>query len=301
MNETMSRYRFLTAEMGSKSVGEYVTELKLLAQSCNLGDLRDSLIRDKIVTGSSPSVRERLLRDPELTLAKAIQMVQLHQSAEKHSRTLGAESGAAKPEMVYAAVTRHRTPRSERRQSNPEFHGRCWVCKTFGHKASDCEDRHFKPGEDKSHARVSYANVVAAGYQSENETTYASAFLASSLPPKDTEWYVDSASTHHVCRDRGAFADFWSFQKPRSLKVGNGRHVSAYGYGTVYKKLVGTDRPSVLQNVLFAPKFAGNIFSVLAAVGKSAEIRFYGEECDIYTEGLFYTKAARASNGLFVV
>ena len=56
-----------------QSCNEFVTELKRRSSECEFATLQDSLIRDMIVCGvTDRSLRERLLRDAELTLEKAI-------------------------------------------------------------------------------------------------------------------------------------------------------------------------------------------------------------------------------------
>ena len=51
----------------------FVTELKQKASLCEFGELKDSLIRDRIVCGiRNDTVRARLLRERELTLQSAI-------------------------------------------------------------------------------------------------------------------------------------------------------------------------------------------------------------------------------------
>ena len=47
-----------------------------MSNTCEFGDLKESLIRDRVVFGiQDNSVRERLLRDPDLTLQTAIEKV----------------------------------------------------------------------------------------------------------------------------------------------------------------------------------------------------------------------------------
>ena len=54
-------------------IDDYVTELKARSQHCEFGDLRESLIRDKIVLGvQDKKIQERLLRETDLSLDKAI-------------------------------------------------------------------------------------------------------------------------------------------------------------------------------------------------------------------------------------
>ncbi len=49
-----------------------------MSDTCEFGDLNDSLIRDRVVFGiQDNSIRERLLRDHELALQIAIEKVRL--------------------------------------------------------------------------------------------------------------------------------------------------------------------------------------------------------------------------------
>jgi hypothetical protein len=54
-------------------IDQYVTDLKFIAKDCEFEHLEDGLIRDRIVCDTnSPKVKERLLREDKLTLAKAL-------------------------------------------------------------------------------------------------------------------------------------------------------------------------------------------------------------------------------------
>ena len=56
-------------------VDSFITSLYQLAEHCNYRDLRDELIRYRIITGLRDSnLSERPQTDPELTLDKAITM-----------------------------------------------------------------------------------------------------------------------------------------------------------------------------------------------------------------------------------
>lgn len=60
-------------QVKSETVDAYVTDLKHKVKDCEFGHLTDSLIRDRIVCGiTDDQVRGRLLREPDLTLNKAI-------------------------------------------------------------------------------------------------------------------------------------------------------------------------------------------------------------------------------------
>ncbi|XP_070560197.1 uncharacterized protein [Ptychodera flava] len=73
-NLIITRHRFNMRFQGEhESADEYITALMTLASFCDYGDLRDQLLRDRIVCGiRSKEVKEKLFQKPDLTLAKAI-------------------------------------------------------------------------------------------------------------------------------------------------------------------------------------------------------------------------------------
>ncbi|XP_061729443.1 uncharacterized protein LOC133534338 [Cydia pomonella] len=75
-NVTVERHRFFTRQQGEhESIDQYVFELRKLAQSCEFGNLNDGLIKDRLVCGIvSAAIRERLLREDDLTLNKALEI-----------------------------------------------------------------------------------------------------------------------------------------------------------------------------------------------------------------------------------
>ncbi|XP_039870493.1 uncharacterized protein LOC120723214 [Simochromis diagramma] len=74
-NITYERYKFFTCVQGDMPISQYITELKLRAKSCEFGQLQESLIRDRVVCGiTSDAMRERLLREDDITLEKVVQL-----------------------------------------------------------------------------------------------------------------------------------------------------------------------------------------------------------------------------------
>ncbi|CAK1580707.1 unnamed protein product [Parnassius mnemosyne] len=86
-NVTLSRFKFFTrGQEEGENIDQYVTALKLLSQSCEFGNLNESLIRDRIVCGIiSNIVRDRLLRTDDLTLEKAVQICQVAEISKEES------------------------------------------------------------------------------------------------------------------------------------------------------------------------------------------------------------------------
>ena len=69
-NLTFERHSFFSRnQLDGESIDAYVTDLRNKAARCKFGDLKDGLIRDRIVYGiNDDTVRARLLREAELTL-----------------------------------------------------------------------------------------------------------------------------------------------------------------------------------------------------------------------------------------
>lgn len=86
----MERHNFNTRyQKPGETIEAYVSTLRNQAKTCNFGALQDELIRDRLVCGiSSDSVRRALLKETDLTLAKAIRICQISELTEQHSKAL---------------------------------------------------------------------------------------------------------------------------------------------------------------------------------------------------------------------
>ena len=75
-SETVERYKFFTRfQKQGESFEKFITELRILAATCNFDTLHDSLLRDRIIYCILDShLREELLKEQNLYLAKCIQI-----------------------------------------------------------------------------------------------------------------------------------------------------------------------------------------------------------------------------------
>ena len=70
-NVTIERHAFFSPNQEGERFNSFLTDLKLKAKTCEFGDLKDSLIKDEIVSGMrNDQVRCRLLRESNLSLQK---------------------------------------------------------------------------------------------------------------------------------------------------------------------------------------------------------------------------------------
>ena len=83
-NITLERFHFnRCTQEKDESIDQYTTKLKALSKTCEFGTLENSLVKDRIVFGiQSDATRERLLREEDLTLEKAMKVCRAAESAK---------------------------------------------------------------------------------------------------------------------------------------------------------------------------------------------------------------------------
>ena len=86
-NTIYERYRFRTTVQEGRSIAVFVTDLRRRVTYCDFGAIKESLIRDQIVVGiSDPKLRERLLRETDLTLEKAVKLCRITEQSKEQSK-----------------------------------------------------------------------------------------------------------------------------------------------------------------------------------------------------------------------
>ena len=133
-NITFLRYQFFShGQVEGQPFDQFVTALKKLAADCEFGDLKDSLIRDRIVCGTTDSkLRERYLRETELSLNKAIQLGQAAEETRKHA----SELHSIKPCPVDAIDSSSKV-QGKQNSARADFFENCRFCGR-GHRRGSC-------------------------------------------------------------------------------------------------------------------------------------------------------------------
>ncbi|XP_067940194.1 uncharacterized protein [Watersipora subatra] len=95
----VSRYEFHNSSQNGETVDVYLMRLRRLAESCDFGDQRDSLVRDKLLFGLDDSKTiEKLMResDEKLSLDFVIRAIRVAEAAKvaKSSEKLSADVNA---------------------------------------------------------------------------------------------------------------------------------------------------------------------------------------------------------------
>ena len=114
-------------QLQGEPIEQFVSDLKLKTQTCQFENLKDSMIRDRLVLGvTNTRVRERLLREENLNLDKAVKICQAAEATERQIQTLSTEKGASSSDVNYCQNTgRRQHGKSQQKISHATFaHGR---------------------------------------------------------------------------------------------------------------------------------------------------------------------------------
>lgn len=189
----------------------FVTELKLQADQCEFGAAYDRNVKDRIIQGLRDDVlRERLLREPELSLKKALELCKSAELSKVHSLAMSQSSSSSqidalsqqkskksqsqpankstKPQNVPARYNKNTAPPSRNQRpcsrcgshhmprNCPAFGKICHKCQMSNHFASVC--RQSKKYPTKQH-QVSAINC--------NQDPNI-AYIGSITTAKDCDW-----------------------------------------------------------------------------------------------------------------
>ena len=92
----VERFNFHSrARHQGEDVSTYVAELRKLSEHCNFGTALNDMLRDRLVCGiADQRIQCRLLAEPDLTFAKAMELAHAAEAADRNTRALdrGAQS-----------------------------------------------------------------------------------------------------------------------------------------------------------------------------------------------------------------
>ncbi|KAL3885536.1 hypothetical protein ACJMK2_025588 [Sinanodonta woodiana] len=175
-NVIYERYVFNTSDqLQSEGVDVYVTRLRGLSNSCEFGTLQSQMIRDRIVLGTRDSgARSLMLREPDLTLEKAVDMCRASEIADSQMRKLSSTE-----EVNYASKKKVKHE-IKKRTSEMEEQSNCRYCGGT-HAKREC------PAYGKSCLQSSTpkVNIVEETDSSSDESIYTLNALT------DKQWFVN--------------------------------------------------------------------------------------------------------------
>ena len=158
-----ARFNKRTQQQG-ESAEDYITVLHQLAESCEYGDIKEEMIRDRLVVGiRDEAMSERLQMESELTLDKAKKLIRRREAVQQQQgilkgsnetlETINARSKAksrtqrrlvplnqpvTRQPVQKAKLCRRCGKSSHPRQSCPAKDATCFRCNRKGHYGSQC-------------------------------------------------------------------------------------------------------------------------------------------------------------------
>lgn len=146
-NTVYERYVFRSRmQQPGETFDCFVTDLKLKPQSCDFGDLKDSMVRDQIVYGiHDKRIRERLLRDAKLALEEAERLCHASELAQQHPKTF--DETSAVHDSANVEVVKNKAKSNIPQKANKDPIGCCRrcggrheprQCPAYGKRCSKC-------------------------------------------------------------------------------------------------------------------------------------------------------------------
>lgn len=183
-NVIYERYLFFTRkQMECENFDHYVTDLKKLASSCEFGEQKESLIRDRIVLGINDlNLQERLLRKDDLDLYKAVNECRAAEVANAQVRAVQEKQVSELRKMkkeeeqmrMRNSTTKHAS--SSTSSSNMFLCYRCKEhhgprqCRAYGQKCAKCGMfNHFAKA-----CRAKNVTEVSVGTEADTDLTIGS-------------------------------------------------------------------------------------------------------------------------------
>lgn len=154
-NVVFERFKFFSCnQQEGQGVDAYVTQLKTLAAACEFDNQEETLIRDRVVLGLRDSaLQERLLREPQLSLKKALEFVRATEVSREQSKTIQEPSSSAVNVVKKKTFSKHdpKPPQNEyncnkcgrvhKKRECPAYNKLCNNCKQKNHFALMCKNK----------------------------------------------------------------------------------------------------------------------------------------------------------------
>ncbi|KAK8756670.1 hypothetical protein V5799_000628 [Amblyomma americanum] len=204
-NEVYERHVFrLRVQDEGEPFEQYLRQLKKQAKLCNFGTLEESMIRDQVVFGTNnPKIREKMLREKDLTLQKAEQMCK---AAEVSARQNAAWSNDTL-QVDYAHKREHDRKPFRCRQCNrahaqgdcPAYGKICYACKKPNHFAVCCRRRQSRQVDEVKEDKMEDGfDILDIGVCGISDGAGADWTVSGNIRGKEIRFKVDTGSQANI-------------------------------------------------------------------------------------------------------
>ena len=176
-NLIILRHNFNTKQQKEgESFHAFLTGLRNQADACEFGDMKDELLRDRIVVGiNNTKTKDLLFAEPNLSLQRAIEICELREGAEKAAQALKSEAEVTVVKMKKQGRRQHN---SKEQVSKDSF--KCKYC-GYNHDKRRC------PAFGKTCAKCGRRNHFAAMCKADEQQGSKGRSKVNELEYEDTE------------------------------------------------------------------------------------------------------------------
>ena len=141
-NVIYERVKFNSIKQGEDSIHKFITELQSQADLCEYGEMRDDLIRDRIVVGVNDSkLREYLIDVEELTLQRCIQKAKQYVSHHEHAARMAVGASDSNVDAVRNEKSKHFKKKQGKGVQDSGKGEKCPYCAWEMHPRDKCPAR----------------------------------------------------------------------------------------------------------------------------------------------------------------
>ena len=210
-NITVERYKFNTrSQTKDETIDQFITALRFIKE------LEDELIRDRIVCGTnSDKVKERLLREHDLTLAKAVSISRAEEESKKQMKYMSDDIAepvvhAMKHSKQKAAVRAPTTGAECNRQCQncgsqqhpkgkcPAYGKRCMNCNKYNHFAKKCRAKKTAKGTKSEVGNSESEHRLISAIKAKTETTDSECYVNLGLQGTPLKLKIDTGSQANI-------------------------------------------------------------------------------------------------------
>ena len=263
------RYHFYRrCQASGESIAAFVAELRKLAINCQFGAFLDEALRDRLVCGlRSEQTQKRLLSEPELSLAKALQIAQAIEAANNRTKEIKLPGAVISTEVSVLGVNKvcYRCGKRHDAKTCRFKEAKCYKCGKIRHLASVCRSKKELRGGSKA---------VHRQHQSKQEWPRSHWLESEASPPADSgQQDVSLFAIRETTGNPTIQVEVKVNHKPLVMQVDTGAAVSLISEEEMKSKFPGAQlKPSPL----LLKTYTGEVMKVLGELIVAVEYKQQG-------------------------
>ena len=175
-----------------------------------------------------------------------------------------------KPSTWWTKFWKYRSFR-ERDRQGPNQGLKCYKCQQIGHFVKNC------PLKRKQ------GHLSIAEHDCKQQDDSIALNSSTTCRNRVIRWYIDSGATKHMTFEKDLIVDFYEYEQPSKIYLGDNRAIEAFGEGKVNLSCYDESHAVALtlNKVLYVPNLSKNLLSVPAMTQMGADVLFDEGKCII--------------------